>query len=85
MSQLFSYFQCQNFGHITPHRVLEFLFSEKSNIIRAHWDDLLRLIATIKLKLTPASQIFNRLTSYAKQHTVYQALISDKSSKRSSF
>jgi TnpA family transposase len=34
----------------------------------------LRLIATIKLKLTPASQIFKRLNSYTKQHRLYQAL-----------
>lgn len=34
----------------------------------------MRLIATIKLKLTPASQIFKRLNSYSKQHRLYQAL-----------
>ncbi len=43
-------------------------------IIKEHWDDILRLIATIKLKQTPASQIFKRLTSYAKQHKLYAAL-----------
>ena len=53
---------------ILPHKYINV------DIIREHWDDLLRLIATIKLKLTPASQIFKRLTSYAKQHTLYQAL-----------
>ena len=53
---------------ILPHKYINV------DIIREHWDDLLRLIATIKLKLTPASKIFKRLTSYAKQHTLYQAL-----------
>ncbi|MGI9451189.1 MAG: Tn3 family transposase [Geminicoccaceae bacterium] len=43
-------------------------------LIRANWDDILRLIATIKLKETTASDIFRRLNSYAKQHTLYRAL-----------
>ncbi len=38
------------------------------------WDDVLRMIATIKLKKTTASQLFKRLNSYSKQHPVYQAL-----------
>ena len=40
----------------------------------ASWDDILRLIATIKLKETTASDIFRRLNSYAKQHVLYRAL-----------
>ena len=43
-------------------------------IIKEQWDEILRLIATMKLKLTPASQIFKRLNSYTKQHRLYQAL-----------
>ena len=43
-------------------------------LIREHWDDLLRLIATIKLKKTTASDIFRRLNSYSKQHSLYQTL-----------
>jgi len=43
-------------------------------IIREQWDDMLRLAATIKLKITPASQIFKRFNSYTKQHKLYQAL-----------
>lgn len=43
-------------------------------VVREQWDEILRLIATIKLKLTPASQIFKRLNSYSKQHRLYQAL-----------
>ena len=30
------------------------------------WDDILRFVATIKLKETTASQLFQRLNSYAK-------------------
>lgn len=43
-------------------------------IIEEHWDNILRLIATIKLKETTASDIFRRLNSYSRQHTLYQAL-----------
>lgn len=38
------------------------------------WDDILRLVVTIKLKETTASDIFRRLNSYSRQHTLYQAL-----------
>ena len=40
----------------------------------ANWDEMLRLIATIKLKETTASDIFRRLNSYAQQHVLYRAL-----------
>jgi TnpA family transposase len=53
---------------ILPHKYVS------EAIIRENWDDILRLTATIKLKLTPASQIFKRLNSYSKQHKLYQAL-----------
>ena len=43
-------------------------------LTREHWDDLLRLIATIKLKETTASDIFRRLNSYSKQHSLYRTL-----------
>lgn len=43
-------------------------------IIKETWDDILRLIATIKLKETTASEIFHRLNSYSKQHRLYQGL-----------
>lgn len=44
------------------------------DIIEECWDDILRLVATIKLKETTASDIFRRLNSYSKQHRLYQAL-----------
>ena len=42
--------------------------------IRASWDDLLRLVATIKLKEATASDIFRRLNSYSRQHSLYIAM-----------
>ena len=38
------------------------------------WGEILRLIATIKLKEVTASDLFRRLNSYSKQHALYQAL-----------
>jgi TnpA family transposase len=43
-------------------------------LIKEYWDDILRFIATIKLKESTASDIFRRLNSYSKQHKLYQAL-----------
>jgi TnpA family transposase len=42
--------------------------------IEDNWDDILRFIATIKLKKTTASDIFRRLNSYSKQHALYRAI-----------
>jgi len=44
------------------------------DLIKENWDNILRLIVTIKLKHTTASQIFKRLSSYAKQNPLYKAL-----------
>jgi TnpA family transposase len=43
-------------------------------LIRGQWDAILRFMVTIKLKETPASQLFKRLSSYAKDHPLYKAL-----------
>ncbi len=40
----------------------------------ASWDDLLRLVATIRLKEATASEIFRRLNSYSRQHRLYAAM-----------
>ncbi|MBF0290237.1 MAG: Tn3 family transposase, partial [SAR324 cluster bacterium] len=45
-----------------------------TRLIEDHWDDILRLVATIQLKESSASQLFRRLSSYSKQHPLYQAL-----------
>lgn len=44
------------------------------DIIRAHWDEILRLMVTIRLKETTASDIFRRLNSYSRQNSLYTAL-----------
>ena len=38
------------------------------------FDEILRFIATIKLKQATASQLFKRLNSYSRKHPLYQAL-----------
>ena len=43
-------------------------------LILEHWDDILRFIATIKTHRSTASQLFKRLSSYAKDHSLYKAL-----------
>ncbi len=53
---------------ITPDKYI----NEK--IIKDNWDDVLRLICTIKLKETTASDIFRRINSYSKQHALYKAM-----------
>jgi TnpA family transposase len=42
--------------------------------ITVAWDEVLRLVVTIKLKESTASDIFRRLNSYSRQHTTYTAL-----------
>lgn len=51
-------------------------FDNKINtdLIQSNWDDILRLIATIKTKTSTASQIFKRLNSYTKEPQLYKAL-----------
>jgi len=46
----------------------------KTPLIEPYWDDMLRFIATIKLKEATASQLFRRLNSYSQQHPLYLAL-----------
>lgn len=45
-----------------------------TELIEEQWDNILRLIATIRLKEATASNVFRRLSSYAKQNPLYQAL-----------
>ncbi|MBD9363791.1 Tn3 family transposase [Methylomonas fluvii] len=46
----------------------------RENQFEDQWDDVLRFIATIRLKIATASQLFKRLNSYSKQHPLYRAL-----------
>jgi TnpA family transposase len=43
-------------------------------LLHQNWDDFLRLVTTIKLKENTASDIFQRLNSYSKQHALYQTI-----------
>jgi TnpA family transposase len=43
-------------------------------IIANHWDDILRFIITIKEQKTTATQLLKRLSSYTRQHSIYQAI-----------
>ncbi len=45
-----------------------------TKLIEKHWDEILRFVATVKLKICTPSQLFKRLNSYSKQHPLYQAL-----------
>ncbi len=59
----------EQLGHtILPDRYIN------STLITEQWDEILRFVATIRLKVTTASQLFKRLNSYSKQHPLYQAL-----------
>ncbi len=53
---------------ILPSRTID------SQLIKKHWDEILRFMATILLKREAASQLFKRLSSYAKENPLYKAL-----------
>jgi len=46
----------------------------ETDLIEENWDDILRLITTVKLKEVTASDLFRRLNSYSRQHPLYRAL-----------
>lgn len=46
----------------------------RTQLIEEQWDEILRFVATIRLKVTTASQLFRRLNSYSNQHPLYHAL-----------
>jgi TnpA family transposase len=43
-------------------------------LIANHWEDILRFMVTLKLKKTSASQLFKRLSSYARNSPLYKAI-----------
>jgi TnpA family transposase len=53
---------------ITPAGYIE------DEVIVAQWDEILRLMTTLTLKEVTASELFRRLNSYSKQHSLYRAL-----------
>ena len=59
----------EDFGYtLLPDRYIQESFIEEQ------WDEILRFLATIRLKVTSASQLFKRLNSYSKQHPLYRGL-----------
>lgn len=62
-----SKYKAKNYGILPTHTI-------NVGIIKEMYDDILRFIATIKLKLSTASQLLSRLNSYSKQHKLYQAI-----------
>ncbi len=61
--------QLKDFGYkILPDGIIN------TNIIAENWDNILRLVITIKLKETTASQLFRRLSSYSRQNPLYHSL-----------
>ena len=45
-----------------------------TTLLLEQWDEILRFVATMKVKETTASDLFRRLNSYSKQHALYRAL-----------
>lgn len=43
-------------------------------LIEQHWDQILRLVVSLKLKHVTASSVLRRLNSYSQKHPVYQSL-----------
>ena len=43
-------------------------------LLRSQWEDILRFMCTIKLRECSASQLFTRLSSYARENPLYKAL-----------
>jgi len=46
----------------------------RTDMINEHWDDILRIMVSIKLQKCTASQILKRLNSYSKQNPLHKAL-----------
>ena len=66
-------FRSRQFLNRLTWKIKRTAYCDDEHIIQ-FWDDILRFIATIKLKETTASDLFRRLNSYSKQHGLYQAL-----------
>ena len=53
---------------ILPSRIIN------KTLIKKHWEDILRFMVTIKMKKISASQLFKRLSSYARNNPLYKAI-----------
>jgi len=66
-------FECRKVYEGLGYRLLPDAYVD-TKLIADNWDSILRFIATLKLRHATASQLFKRLNSYSKQHTLYRAL-----------
>ena len=71
--QLLYAFKNRKYNEEQDHMLLPDRYIHEA-FIEEQWDEVLRFIATIRLRVTTASQLFRRLNSYSKQHPLYQAL-----------
>lgn len=62
-----SYYEEKGYGILPDHYI-------KTDVIEENWDDILRILTSIKLQKCNASDILHRLNSYAKQNPLYRAL-----------
>ena len=46
----------------------------QTKLIEEQWDEIMRMVVSIKLKHTTASTLLKRLSSYSQQHRLYLAL-----------
>ncbi len=46
----------------------------RQKLIEEYWEDILRFMVTIRLNMISASQLFKRLSSYAKDNPLYKAI-----------
>lgn len=71
--KLYAFKQRQHYQEQGHHLLLPNHYIREA-LIEDQWDEVLRFIATIRLKIATASQLFKRLNSYSKQHPLYRAL-----------
>ena len=45
-----------------------------TKLIEENWDGILRMISTLRTREVTASQLFRRLSSYSREHSLYRAL-----------
>jgi TnpA family transposase len=46
----------------------------RAHLIRRSWDEVVRVMASLRMRTVSASLVLNRLGSYARQNSIYQAL-----------
>jgi TnpA family transposase len=71
--RLYTFRSHQGIGAGTDARIRPSGYIDRA-LIEAHWDEILRFIATLRLKEATASDLFRRLNSYSQQHGLYRAL-----------